>query len=58
MKKLAFISGAIFGSTFGLGALFKIMHWPGAGILLVVCFGVFSLIFVPTLSKFLYNKSN
>jgi hypothetical protein len=57
MKKAAFISGALFGSLFGLGTLFKIMHWPGAGILLVVGIGLFSFVFVPSLATFLYKRN-
>ena len=55
MKKLAFISGAVVGSLLALGILFKIMHWPGAGILLVLSIGFFSLVFVPSLTRFLYT---
>jgi hypothetical protein len=35
MKKAAIILGAIALIIFLLGGLFKIMHWPGAGILLI-----------------------
>lgn len=58
MKQLSFISGALFGSLFGLGALFKIMHWPGAGILLVLCAGIFSLVFIPSMTKYLFDKAS
>lgn len=56
MKKLAFISGAIVGSLFSFGALFKVMHWPGANILLVVSIALFSLVFVPSFAKFKFSK--
>ena len=57
MKKLVFISGGIFGSLSGLGFLFKVMHWPGAGILLVINVALFSFVFVPSLVKFLYSRN-
>jgi len=56
MKKLAFISGALFASLLGMGFLFKIMHWPGAGMLLVLCLSSFSFVFVPVMAKYLYDK--
>ena len=57
MKKLAFISGVLFGSLSAIGFLFKIMHWPGANILLVLSIGLFSLVFVPSLAGLLYRRS-
>ena len=58
MKKLAFITGALSFSLSALGTLFKIVHWPGANILLVIGIGLFSLIFVPVIAKYLYDKEN
>jgi hypothetical protein len=57
MKQLAFISGALSISLLGLGILFKIMHWPGADALLVLGFGLFSILFVPSITKYLYDKA-
>ncbi|MCD6565304.1 MAG: hypothetical protein J7K53_05115 [Bacteroidales bacterium] len=56
MKKLVFITGALSFSLTTIGMLFKIMHWPVAGILLAVGIGLFALIFVPCISKYLYDK--
>lgn len=56
MKKLVVISGAFFASLISMATLFKVMHWPGAGILLVVSIGLFSLVFVPSIAYFLYQK--
>jgi len=56
MKKLAFITGALSFSLTSLGILFKIIHWPGANILLLVGIGLFSMVFVPSISKYLYDK--
>jgi hypothetical protein len=56
MKKLAFITGALSFSLTSLGGLFKLMHWPGASILLLVGVVLFSIIFVPSITKYLYDK--
>jgi hypothetical protein len=56
MKQLAFISGALSISLTGLGILFKIMHLPGASILLVLGLGLFAILFVPSITKYLYDK--
>lgn len=56
MKKLAIVSGALFASLISLGTLFKVMHWPGAGIMLVLAIGLFSLVFIPSTAYFLYQK--
>lgn len=34
MKKFIYIFGIILLNIFAFGAIFKVMHWPGAGILL------------------------
>jgi hypothetical protein len=56
MKKLAFISGALSGSLMGLGILSRIQHWSCAPILMVIGLGLFSLIFMPSVAKYLYDK--
>lgn len=58
MKTLAFVSGALFCSLTVLGILFKIQHWPGASVLLVLGLGIFSLLFIPSITKYLYSKAN
>ena len=57
MKKLVFISGGLSGSLTGLGILFKMMHWPGAGLFLLIGLGILSILFIPSLTKYLYDKS-
>ena len=57
MKKLVFISGGLSGSLTVLGYLFKILHWPGAGILSLLGLGILSILFIPSLAKYLYDKS-
>jgi hypothetical protein len=56
MKKLAFISGALAGSLSGLGILFRVLHMPVAHIFMVIGLALFSLIFVPSAAKYLYDK--
>ena len=56
MKKLVFISGGLSGSLTVLGILFKIMHWPGAGVLLMLGLGILSLVYIPSLAKYLFDK--
>lgn len=56
MKLSAFISGTLFSSLFFLGALFKIMHWPGAGPLLTLGLAGTAIITIPFISIYLYGK--
>jgi len=56
MKKLVYISGPIACALIPIAYLFKKLHWPGAAVILVVGVAVFSLIFIPTLAKYLYDK--
>ena len=58
MKKLTFITGALSFSLTSLGILFEITHWPGAGILLQLGIVIFSLVFVPSVTKYLYAKEH
>ncbi|MEI6060856.1 MAG: hypothetical protein WCR72_09115 [Bacteroidota bacterium] len=56
MRKLVFITGALSFSASSIGILLKIVHWPGANILLVIGIGLFALVFVPGIAKYLYAK--
>lgn len=47
MKNTVKISGTISGILILLGAIFKTMHWPGAGIMIVLGGLFFSLVFLP-----------
>lgn len=49
MKRSMMISGASSALLLFTGSVFKIMHWPGAGILLVLGITFFSLLFLPVL---------
>jgi len=47
MRNSIYTSGVISAILLTTGALFKIMHWPGGGILLMVSIAFFTLFFLP-----------
>lgn len=47
MKRTMKITGFITAFLILVGAIFKTMQWPGAGIAIVIGFAIFSLVFVP-----------
>jgi hypothetical protein len=47
MKKFIYISGIVIINIFVFGALFKIMHWPGANVLIMLGLGSFCIGFLP-----------
>jgi hypothetical protein len=49
MKKVMLASGAFSAIVLSFGILFKFMHWPGSGTLLVLGIVLFSLLFLPLL---------
>ena len=55
MKKTMIVSGISAVILLVIGSFFKLMHWPGAGILLVLGVVVLSLLFLPLL--FLTKKA-
>lgn len=57
MKKAAFILGTTFGSISILGILFKVMHWPGAGIGLVTGVVGFALFALPVIAIYKFNRA-
>ncbi|MES2485510.1 MAG: hypothetical protein V4581_06120 [Bacteroidota bacterium] len=52
-QKAVYISGFIAAFLMSTGSIFKIMHWPGASMLLLVGFVVLNLIFLPL---FFYHR--
>jgi hypothetical protein len=56
MKKFAIISGAFSASFIAWGGVFKIMYWPGATILQLLGLVIFSIFFIPSTTKYLYDK--
>jgi hypothetical protein len=47
MKKAMIIFGCLSAATFIMGSLFKIMHWPGAAVLLVLATFGLCFVFLP-----------
>ncbi len=47
MKKLNAILGAVITSLLLIGVLFKIMHWPGSSMFLILSVGMLSMYMVP-----------
>ncbi len=47
MKKSMIISGTISVAALLFGSFLKVMHWPGAGVMLVLGIGILSFIFLP-----------
>jgi hypothetical protein len=56
MKKFAFLPGAISISLSSLGLLFKMNHWHPADFLMVVGIWIFSLLFTPSIFKYIYDR--
>ncbi len=52
MKRTMLISAGFTASTFITGALFKIMHWPGANALILASITVLCFLFLPILFVF------
>jgi hypothetical protein len=57
MKNLMKISGVSGTMLLGVAALFKIMHWPGAGIMLTLGAFIMAFIFMPSSLSVLYKES-
>lgn len=53
MKKFTYLSGYIATTLTTTGILFKIMHWPGANIMIIVGIFLLNFIFLPT---YFYKK--
>lgn len=47
MRRTLKITGGITVVLCLLGSLFKLQHWPGAGVLLLLALGFFGLVFIP-----------
>ncbi|MDD2982203.1 MAG: hypothetical protein PHQ74_02335 [Crocinitomicaceae bacterium] len=57
MKALTFISGGLTFSLLTLGILFKFQYWPFANILLALSLLTAAIIFIPSLTKYWYDKN-
>ncbi|OFX45348.1 MAG: hypothetical protein A2046_00040 [Bacteroidetes bacterium GWA2_30_7] len=47
MKKLIYISGIVTANLMLFGSMFKVMHWPGANVMLVLSIFIFCFWFLP-----------
>jgi hypothetical protein len=47
MKKTIYITGISCANLLMMGCMFKIQHWPGAGVLLVTSIFLFAFVFLP-----------
>jgi hypothetical protein len=56
MKKIVFISGALFSSLTLLSVLFKMLHLQGATFLLTAGLLGLALVFIPTFSIYKYRQ--
>ncbi len=57
MKRTMKTTGLIAPVLLGLGALFKISHWPGASIILVLGFFTLCFLFLPTAVYIMYKET-
>jgi hypothetical protein len=57
INKSMIIGGVISGSLLIIGALFKILHWPGAGIVIIVSWSSVAIFFVPYLVLYQLKRS-
>ena len=57
-KNLVFVVSGVTFLIILIAYLFKIMHWPGAGILLVLSFGAFIIVVIPWFAAFLMKKQD
>jgi hypothetical protein len=56
MRKFAFITGPVSIALTGLGIIFKMNHYPGANLLTMIGIGIFSLLFIPGIFKYFYDR--
>lgn len=57
MKSFVYLTGSLSASLTVLGLLFKIQHWPGASVMLVLGMAMFALFFSPAFAFYKYAKS-
>ena len=57
MKLAVYILCTVSSMLAIVGILFKIQHWPGAGVVLTLGLAVFGLIFIPMYAIYHYRNS-
>jgi hypothetical protein len=58
MKKAMIISGTFSAATFIIGSFFKVMHWPGAAVLLFSGIVTFCFLFLPLMLTLKMKETN
>ncbi len=56
MRIWVYVLGTIAVVTLSLSVLFKLLHYPGANVLLMLGMSTFSLGFTPLAARYLYLK--
>lgn len=56
MRKFVYVSGVLFFMVWILGALFKMLHWPGANVLIITSV-LLALVFIPVAAWYKYHKA-
>ena len=57
MRKITYISGALFSCITLLSVLFKVLHLQGAQTLFIIGMTGLALIFIPFYAKYKYDKN-
>ncbi len=58
LRGLVHATGFLGGTIFILSILFKIMHWPGANVMIMAGMGILNLLFIPSLTISYYKKGH
>lgn len=56
LKKIVFISGALFSSLTLMSVIFKLLHLPGANRMLTAGLAGLALVFIPCYAFYQYRK--
>ena len=56
MRLTVYILGALLAMVIILGSLFKMMHWAGADMLIVLGWSLAALLYVPLFTVYKYKK--
>ena len=57
MKKIMINSGIAAATFFTIGSIFKVMHWPGASLLILLGMAIGALVFLPLIFLFKKNET-
>lgn len=57
MKKSAYITGIVSTNLFLFGSLMKMLHWPGAAIMVSLGLGIAALVFLPLALRLAYRET-